>query len=158
MVQADRAGLSVVQQCALLSISRSGFYNEPIGEDAETLALMRAIDEAYSKFPSYGSRQMLRHLVRQGLQVGRKRVRRLMARTGLTANYQKPRTSTPHPEHRVYPYLLRRGKAVEGVERTFAWLNRCRRLARDIKNKTRTALAFLKLASIRLMIRKLCHK
>ncbi len=50
---------------------------------------------------------MLRHLVRQGHKVGRKRVRRLMARMDLTAIYQKPRTSTPHPEHRVYPYLLR---------------------------------------------------
>jgi transposase len=44
------------------------------------------------------------------------------------------------------------------VERTFAWLNRCRRLAKDFENRTRNALAFLKLASIRLMLRKLCHR
>ena len=44
------------------------------------------------------------------------------------------------------------------VERTFAWLNRCRRLAKDFENRTRTALAFLKLASIRLMTRKLCNQ
>ena len=44
------------------------------------------------------------------------------------------------------------------VERTFAWLNRCRRLAKDFENKTRNALAFLKLASIRLMTRKLCNQ
>ncbi len=50
MVQADHASLSVVRQCALLSISRSGFYYELIGEDAETLVLMRAIDEAYLSF------------------------------------------------------------------------------------------------------------
>ena len=43
------------------------------------------------------------------------------------------------------------------VERTLAWLNRCRRLAKDFENRTRTALAFLKLASIRLMTRKLCY-
>jgi transposase len=43
------------------------------------------------------------------------------------------------------------------VERTFAWLNRCRRLAKDFENRTRNALAFLKLASIRLMLRKLCN-
>jgi transposase len=43
------------------------------------------------------------------------------------------------------------------VERTFAWLNRCRRLAKDFENLTRNALAFLKLASIRLMTRKLCN-
>ena len=70
MVQADHASLSVVRQCALLSISRSGFYYEPIGEDAETLVLMRAIDEAYLKFPYYGTRQMLRHLVRQATRLG----------------------------------------------------------------------------------------
>ena len=43
------------------------------------------------------------------------------------------------------------------VERTFAWLNRCRRLAKDYENLTRNALAFLQLASIRLMTRKLCN-
>lgn len=44
------------------------------------------------------------------------------------------------------------------VERTFAWLNRCRRLAKDWECLNRKALAFLRLASIRLMLRKLCLK
>ena len=43
------------------------------------------------------------------------------------------------------------------VERTIAWLNRCRRLAKDWENLNRTGLAFLRLASIRLMLRKLCN-
>jgi putative transposase len=43
------------------------------------------------------------------------------------------------------------------VERTIAWLNRCRRLAKDWENLNRKALAFLRLASIRLMLRKLCQ-
>ena len=43
------------------------------------------------------------------------------------------------------------------VERTFAWLNRCRRLAKDWENLNDSALAFLRLASIRLMLRKLCN-
>ena len=43
------------------------------------------------------------------------------------------------------------------VERTFAWLNRCRRLAKDWENLNRSALAFLRLASIRLMLRRLCN-
>ena len=43
------------------------------------------------------------------------------------------------------------------VERTLAWLNRCRRLTKDWENLNRTALAFLRLASIRLMLRKLCN-
>ncbi|OIQ63235.1 transposase DDE domain protein [mine drainage metagenome] len=43
------------------------------------------------------------------------------------------------------------------VERTFAWLNRCRRLAKDFENLHRSALAYIRLASIRLMVRKLCN-
>jgi len=43
------------------------------------------------------------------------------------------------------------------VERTIAWLNRCRRLAKDWENLNHNALAFLRLASIRLMLRKLCN-
>ena len=43
------------------------------------------------------------------------------------------------------------------VERTIGWLNRCRRLAKDWENLNRKALAFLRLASIRLMLRKLCN-
>lgn len=43
------------------------------------------------------------------------------------------------------------------VERTLAWLNRCRRLAKDFENLTQTALAFIRLASIRLMLRRLCN-
>jgi transposase len=55
------------------------------------------------------------------------------------------------------PRARARGMAVEGVERTLAWLNRCRRLAKDFENLNRTALAFIKLASIRLMLRKLSN-
>jgi transposase len=44
------------------------------------------------------------------------------------------------------------------VERTFAWLGRCRRLAKDFENLNRKALAFLNLASIRLMLRRLCNQ
>ena len=56
------------------------------------------------------------------------------------------------------PRATARGMAAEGVERTLAWLNRCRRLAKDFENLATTALAFLRLASIRLMLRKLCQK
>jgi putative transposase len=68
---------------------------------------MRRIDELFLKYPFYGSRQMVRQLRREGVCVGRHRVRRLMRLMGLEAIYQAPRTSDPHPEHRVYPYLLR---------------------------------------------------
>lgn len=50
----------------------------------------------------------VRHLRRNGHEIGHRRARRLMAKMGLTPIYQRPRTSDPHPQHRVYPYLLRR--------------------------------------------------
>ena len=103
----DHPDLSIVRQCELLSISRSGFYHAPSGESTTHLGLMRLIDEQFMATPFYGSRQMTWHLRRLGHAVGRKRVRRLMRRMGLAAVYQRPRTSVPHPEHRVFPYLLR---------------------------------------------------
>ena len=50
---------------------------------------------------------MVRHLRREGVNIGRRRVRRLMTKMGLSPIYQRPRTSDPHPQHRIYPYLLR---------------------------------------------------
>ena len=67
----------------------------------------RAKDELYLQYPFYGARQMVRHLAREGVHVGRHRVRRLMRPLGLEAIYRKLRLSVAHPEHRVYPYLLR---------------------------------------------------
>ena len=87
-------------------------YHRPKDESAENLGLMRRIDELFLKYPFYGSRQMVRHLWREGVGVGRHRVRRLMRLMGLQAIYQAPRTTRPHPEHRVYPYLLK-GVAIE---------------------------------------------
>lgn len=107
MIERDHASLSVAAQCRLVSISRSSFYYAPVPETAETLALMAVIDTSFLDHPWYGSRQMARHLNRLGHAVGRRRVRRLMAKMGLSPIYQRPRTSAPHPEHRIYPYLLR---------------------------------------------------
>ena len=107
MIDPNHRHLSVVRQCALVSIGRSTFYRAPTPDTAENLELMRLLDEQFLETPWYGSRQMARHLRRLGHVVGRKRVRRLMARMGLAAIYQRPRTTVPHPEHRIYPYLLR---------------------------------------------------
>ena len=107
MIRRDRPDLSLSRQCEILAISRSSFYYTLKGESAANLALMRRIDELFLKYPFYGSRQMARQLRREGICVGRHRVRRLMRLMGLSAIYQKPRTSDPHPEHRIYPYLLK---------------------------------------------------
>ena len=107
LIEPEHGQLSIVRQCELVSISRSSFYYQPTGEAAETLALMRLIDAQFLETPWYGSRQMARHLRRDGHKVGRKRVRRLMSRMGLAPIYQRPRTTVPHPQHRIYRYLLR---------------------------------------------------
>ncbi len=107
MVEPFNTQLSITTQCQLLSISRSGWYYEPKGETPLNLKLMRLIDEQFLTTPYYGSRQMARWLRRQGHGVGRHRVRRLMALMGVHAIYQEPRTSQPHLQHRIYPYLLR---------------------------------------------------
>ena len=91
----------------MLGLARSTWYQHPKGEKVVNLDLMRRIDEQFLETPFYGSRQMQRHLNNQDIVVGRARVRRLMRKMGLMAIYQKPRTSVPHPEHKVYPYLLR---------------------------------------------------
>jgi len=107
MIEREHAGLWIATQCRLVSISRSSFYYAPTPETADKLALMAVIDASFLDHPWYGSRQMARHLCRLGHAVGRRRVRRLMAQMGLAPIYQRPRTSDPHPEHRIYPYLLR---------------------------------------------------
>ena len=107
MIEPQHPSLPVSRQCALVGISRSAWYGPGKGESALNLALMRLIDAQFLETPWYGSRQMTRLLRRQGHVVGRKRVRRLMAKMGLAAVYQRPRTTVPHPEHRTWPYLLR---------------------------------------------------
>jgi hypothetical protein len=107
MVEIDRPRLLIARQCELLSIARSSFYRTPCGESEINLTLMRLIDEQFLKAPWYGSRQMARHFRRQGSAVSRKRIRRLMHKMGSAPIFQKLRTSTPCPEHKVYPYLLR---------------------------------------------------
>ena len=107
MIDPKRSRLPIIRQCTLLQLNRSGVYYRPVPQNEVNLALMRLIDAQFLETPYYGSRQMTWHLRRLGHEVGRKRVRRLVAIMGLRALYQKPRTSVPHPEHRKYPYLLR---------------------------------------------------
>ena len=118
MIDPGHPRLSIVRQCELASISRSSFYREPAVESEETLRLMRLLDEQFLETPWYGSRQMARHLRRNGWCVGRHRVRRLMLKMGLAPIYQRPKTSEPHPQHRTWPYLLRQLTSVVGLSTT----------------------------------------
>jgi putative transposase len=81
-------------------------YYQPAPMHPDDLALMRRMDELYTKWPFYGPRRMVAALRQDGLNVIRKRVRRLMRVMGLEAIYPKSNTSKGHPDHKVYPYLL----------------------------------------------------
>jgi len=107
MIDPSEPNVSVMRQCQLLHISRATFYYKHKPVKAEDLELMRLIDEQYLKTPSWGSRSMRNHLRRLGLRINRKKVQRLIRLMGLEAIYPKPKTSRPHPQHKVYPYLLK---------------------------------------------------
>jgi len=98
----NHVGLSVRRQCELLGLARSTCYYQSTGETAENVALMRRIDEQFTKTPFYGSRRMA-----EELGCNRKRVGRLMRVMGIEAIYPKRRTTHPAAGHKIYPYLLR---------------------------------------------------
>jgi putative transposase len=97
----------VTQQCALLGLPRSTRYYQPAAADPLTQELLNRLDEQYTRTPFYGSRRMTAWLRSVDYSVNRKRVRRLLQLLGLETLYPKPKTSTPAPGHRIYPYLLR---------------------------------------------------
>jgi putative transposase len=99
--------VSIRRQCQLLGLNRSTRYYVPAEASAEETALMKAIDRIFTKWPFYGSRRIAFELRQLGYNANRKRVQRLMRIMGLQALVPGPHTSKPHPEHRVYPYLLR---------------------------------------------------
>ena len=106
MVNRDHK-LSLCKQCELLQLSRSCLYDQPVGESAENLRFIEIIDKQFLETPWYGSRQMARYMKRNGHRCGRHRVRRLMRLMRLMPIYQEPNTSKKHPQHMIWPYLLR---------------------------------------------------
>ena len=107
------------RQCELLGLARSSLYYRPAGQSELNLALMRLIDEQFTRRPIYGVPRMTAWLRGQGHGVHPKRVRRLMRLMGLEAIYPKPRLSRPADGHRRYPYLLR-GLAIERPDQVWA--------------------------------------
>jgi len=100
--------LPLSRQGRVLELSRSGIYYQAGPVVARDLEMMRIIDELHMKYPFWGSRSLRDELRGRGYSnVGRGHVSRLMKKMGIEALYRKPRLSKPHPEHRVYPYLLR---------------------------------------------------
>ena len=85
-IERDHPELSISQRCKLVRLSRLAFYYTSVGINADTLAMMKEIDWVFTKYPSFGSRETME----------------------LEAIYKRPRTSQPHPQYPVYPYLLRK--------------------------------------------------
>jgi putative transposase len=111
--------LSVTRQAKLLKLSRSGVYYNPRPVSPDDLAIMRRIDELHLEHPFAGSRLLRDLLNREGVAVGRDRVRTMMKRMGIEAIYQRPNTSRPAPGHKIYPYLLR-GIAIDRPNQVWA--------------------------------------
>ena len=113
------SALSITRQAQLLSVSRSSVYYRPQPESQEELDLLKRQDELFTENPMYGSRRLQVMLKREGVLVGRRRIRRLMKKLGLWAVGPKPNTSKPHPEHKIYPYLLR-GRVIDRPNHVWA--------------------------------------
>lgn len=118
LLEPNHTRLSLREQCVLLGLNRSSYYYRPIPVDEATLALMRVVDEVYTQYPFFGSRQMTSYLRSKGQKVGRTKIRSIYERLGLQATCPGPHTSQPHPEHKIYPYLLR---DVEITHRDHVW-------------------------------------
>jgi putative transposase len=127
--QADK--IPIARQCSLAGVSRSTLYASKKNKkpDETDLLLSSLIDKEYTKHPFYGSRRMAVILKKMGYRVNRKRVQRLMRMMGLAGMAPGPKTSRPHLEHKVYPYILRgvavsRPNQVWGTDITYIRLAR----------------------------------
>jgi len=118
-MEPGHAQISLRRQCALLGLARWSWYDQPVGERAEDVELMRVLDEQYTATPFYGVRRMTAWLRSRGYQVNPKRVRRLLRTMGLEAIDAKPRLSQPAEGQTIYPYLLR-GLKVDRVNQVWS--------------------------------------
>ncbi len=107
MVEDDPTALPLRTQAALLGISRSSLYYHPVPPSPEEVAIKHRLDELYTKYPFYGARKLQVHLAEEFGSINRKRVQRSMREMGIAGIAPGPNLSTPNPQHRVYPYLLR---------------------------------------------------
>ncbi|MBK5101980.1 MAG: IS3 family transposase [Desulfobacteraceae bacterium] len=106
VIDPGNAMIPISRQCKLLGLARSSYYYDSERDESYNLWLMNLIDEQFTKTPFYGVERMTAWLRRQGDEVNRKRVRRLMRLMGLEAVYPKPRLSLSNQAHKKYPYLL----------------------------------------------------
>jgi putative transposase len=123
MIDRTQSRISLKRQAALLSVSRTSLYYQPVPPSAEAVAIKHRIDALYTAHPFYGSRKITALLTPEW-RVNRKRVQRYMREMGLAGVGPTPNTSRPAPGHQIYPYLLRQVTAsypnhVWGIDITY---------------------------------------
>jgi len=117
MVERTDSQLSIRRQCELLGLNRNRLEpRRPVGLSPKDLEMARRIDELHMRFPEFGARRMSEWLKREGQDVTRRMVSRVMRVMGLEAIYRKPRTSQPGVGQQIYPYLLRNRVVAEADE------------------------------------------
>jgi putative transposase len=116
----DRAhDLPIIRQAEALRVSRSSVYYLPRSVPEADLAIMRRLDRLHLEYPFAGTRMLKGLLAAEGSKIGRRHVKTLMRRMGIEALYRRPRTTTPEPGHKIYPYLLR-GKEITRPNQVWA--------------------------------------
>lgn len=118
-IDSNHSLIPIVRQYDLLGINRSTCYYQSCKDESYNLALMRLIDEEYTRYPFYGVEKTTALLKRQGHTVNPKRIRRLMRLMGLEAIYPKPNLGKASKEHKIYPYLLR-GVSIDQVDQVWS--------------------------------------
>ena len=111
--------LSIKRQCGLMRVNTSSYYYQAHPAFSNDLVIMRLMDEQHMNTPFCDSRSLTTHLRRQRYSINRIRVRRLMRLMGLLSIAATPNTSKQHPQHKVYPYLLR-GLAIDRPNQVWA--------------------------------------
>ena len=106
MIERHHPHVSLKTQAELLGISRASLYYRPVGPSEKEVQAKHRIDELYTRWPFLGSRKMTVFLQRD-MAISRPTVQKYMQEMGIAAIYPGPRLSRPHPDHKVYPYLLR---------------------------------------------------
>jgi putative transposase len=108
LIERENAELALSTQAELLGLSRASLYYQPKGPSAEEVQLKHWIDAIYTDYPFYGSRRIVIELRRRHQRaLARRTVQRSMREMGIAGIAPGPNLSHRHPQHRVYPYLLR---------------------------------------------------
>lgn len=139
LIDSKHESLTISEQCKILNISRSSYYNEPVGLNTQDIKILHKIDEIYTDASFYGYRRIHMQLKEYGFKIGVNRVLKYMNILGIQAIFPKKKrlTSIKNHEHKIYPYLL---KDIE--------INRANQVWSGDITYIRTAKGFVYLAAV----------